>query len=220
MPRTPSLPGLGAILVQEPVAPPSSPQPLSHLAAAPCRGPEVPVPRARHGHAAALGSQDPRACVRTLAANTSRAAALLPGPRLALAQPRHASALASPCASTPATRPRRRGQVVGAFPRAPSGCSHSHTHTAAPRRPHAHAHTHLHTGSEPRHTGSREGRHVGPPYQRRRRSGVAGPRGEDGEATSPAHGGEEAGPRRIRAEPASRPASPPARAGLLSRRPS
>jgi hypothetical protein len=41
-------------------------------AAASCRGPGMPVPRARHGHATALGSQAPRACVRTRAARPSR----------------------------------------------------------------------------------------------------------------------------------------------------
>jgi hypothetical protein len=113
--------------MQEPVAPPLHP-----IAVASCRNPGMSVPHGRHGHAAALGSQDTRACVRTR--TMSRAE---PPPRCTTARPSHAPATALPCAASPrrgrdvpfATRPSPR-----TFPRTPSG--RSHTHTLA----------HMHTG--------------------------------------------------------------------------
>jgi hypothetical protein len=164
-------------------------------AAASCRGPGMPVPRARHGHAAALGSQAPRACVRTHTARPSHV------------QPSHAHATATPCAITPAMRPRRRVRVAAKplrhIPEHLSGAlSHAHTHTRTRV---------CHTGPEPRHTGSRGGRQVGPPCQRRRRQKPPGrevekakrspARGEEGEREGPAQEGEGAGPREDPAEP-------------------
>jgi hypothetical protein len=63
---------LRAALVQEPVVPLVEPATVVALRS---REPGMPVPRAWHGHAAALGSQDPRACMRTRAARPSRAPA-------------------------------------------------------------------------------------------------------------------------------------------------
>jgi hypothetical protein len=112
-----------------------------------CHGPGMPVPRARHGHAAALGSQAPRACVRT---HTARPRPRPPTPRPASPRPRRAQSL-----------PRRGRDVAfasrpcrwGLSPSTPPG---AHTRT----RPRAHTHTRTlvrHTGSEPRRTRSRRG---------------------------------------------------------------
>jgi hypothetical protein len=87
--------------------PPSEPQPPSPFAAASCRGPGMPVPRARHGHAAALEGQDPCACTPTPWGRTLPSLAALPSgrPRPSLAMPRHDPATALLCAVT--TRHRR-----------------------------------------------------------------------------------------------------------------
>jgi hypothetical protein len=102
-------------------------------AAASCREPGMPVPRAQHGHAAALGCQDPRACVRALAAKPDRARLLARH-----AQPRHGLAVRVHPRDAAATSRSRRGHVIEAFSQAPSGCSHSrtraHTHTRLPHR--------------------------------------------------------------------------------------
>jgi hypothetical protein len=95
------------------------------------------VPRARHGRAAVLGSQAPRACVHA----PDRTQAEL------LAQPRHTHATATPCAATPrrdrdvafASRPGHRGISPSTFR------ALSHTH------PHARTHTFCRTGSGPPH---------------------------------------------------------------------
>jgi hypothetical protein len=198
--------------VQEPDAPPLSPLPPSPyrrrvVARAPDAG-ALRTARPRRGP----GTPRP-ARVRARPCRETRPCPPPCWPRPASPRLRRAR----PPRDVAATSRSRRGQVFGAFPRAPFGRPHphvrhgTHTHTCTPI---------CHTGSEPRHNGSRGGRHVGPPCQRRRRPGVAGPRGGEGEATSPAHGGKEAGPRRIRAEPAYTPSQPTARAGLLSRRPS
>jgi hypothetical protein len=90
--------------------------------AASCRGPGMPAPRARHGHAAALGNQDSRACVHRTQ------------PCLSLA-----CTTTSPCTSTPATRPRRRVRVAAMplrhFPERPSGV-HTRTRASALTRTH------------------------------------------------------------------------------------
>jgi hypothetical protein len=156
----------------------------------------MPVLRARHGHAEALEDQNPRACARTHNTNPSRAAARCLGPSLAMPAPR-------PRRARP---PPRRGRDV-AFASRPSRWGFSSSTLRVLTLAHAlGAHTYTHTptcrtGSEPRRTRSRGGRHVGPPCQRRRRPEAAGLRGGEGEATSPAHGGKEAGLRRIQAEP-------------------
>jgi hypothetical protein len=192
-----------------------TPLPPSPTATASCRGPRIPVPRAQHGHAAALERQDPRAC-----APSPRDPAV-PAPLLAAPQPSHARATASPCASTPAMRPRRRVRVAAKslrlFPRAPFGRSHSHT----PSAPHVHTHTLIHrTGFGPatpdpveadkwdRPVSTEEKDEDRRAARRRSRSGEPSPRRR------------EAGLRRIQAEPFTAPSQPAARAGLLSRRPS
>jgi hypothetical protein len=75
----------------------------------------MPVPRARHGHAAALGGRNPRVCVRTH--TTSRAVPCLTAPSLATPPPRramhaparthHAAALACAPSHVPRARPPR-----------------------------------------------------------------------------------------------------------------
>jgi hypothetical protein len=90
------------LFVQGPIALQRTPQPLLPSAIASCRGPGMPVPRARHGHAAALGGQDPRACGPAPRCQAE------PQPRQAVPRPRHDLAVRG----NHTTRPRRRVHVV------------------------------------------------------------------------------------------------------------
>jgi hypothetical protein len=115
---------------------PTSPQPPLPSPAMSCRGPGMPVPRARHGNATALISQDPRACVHTHAERLSRVPA----------SPCHATTPPWPCHArrprdTAATSRSRRGQAPLTFPRAPTGCTPhtlalTHTHGHPKPKPH------------------------------------------------------------------------------------
>jgi hypothetical protein len=96
----------------------------------------------------------------------TRARACTPWARdLAAPQPSLACATALPCASAPATRPRRRVRVAAMplrhFPERPSGV-HTRTRASAPTRTHAHLLSHQ---IQPRRTGSRRDRHLGPSCQ-------------------------------------------------------
>jgi hypothetical protein len=97
------------------------------FAATSCRGPRMLVPCARHGHAAALRSQDLRACVRTHTARPSRA------PHCA----------APPLHHDPVVRghPQRGGQALSGIP--------SSTLGALATRTLALTHTRDHPGPEP-----------------------------------------------------------------------
>jgi hypothetical protein len=184
-------------------------------AAASCCGHGMPVPRARRGHAAALGSQDPRSCVRNRAAS-----------------PGHAPSLAMH--GNPATWPRRRVRVAAKplrlFPEHPPGTPHTHTHGA-------HTHTHLPHRIRylPHQILPRLTRGAGL-LARRKGAEAASQRGGGGEGgggCQPNFGHEGMGPTLAQAclhswtaACPSRPAepqaelTPPARPGLLSRRPS
>jgi hypothetical protein len=126
--------------------PPNEPQTPSPLAAASCRGPGMPVPRARHGHAVALEDQNPRACARTRTANPSRAAARCLGPSLALPRARAATAVATPrprhglaVRGDHVPPPRHRVRIaagpLGIFLEHPSGVR-TRTRATAPARTH------------------------------------------------------------------------------------
>jgi hypothetical protein len=121
--------------------PPSEPQPPSPYAAASCRGPGMPVPRARHGHAARVHT----CALRPSPAQPCRAAI-----RPATPQPRHAPATASPCAATP-----RRGRNI-TFASRPTLWGFSPSSLRAPVRTHPRLpHTHTHTVAYRTGSGSR-----------------------------------------------------------------
>jgi hypothetical protein len=206
------------LLCRSPDAPPSPRYRRRPTAAASCRGPGVPVPRARHGHAAALGCQAPRACVRTRA--------VLPPFCLALAVPWSSLVVHA----HPATRPRRRVRVaamsLGHSPEHPPGAR-----TARALGRHTHAHTHLHrcTRSGPPHriprtltpgpvlSEKRRERRRQPARRRRRRASPARGEGEGERRPSPrrkgsrpAEGSEPSQPHAQSAHLPSRPAEPQA----------
>jgi hypothetical protein len=186
------------LFLQGPVAPLLPPLPPSPLAAASCRGPGSPVLRARHGHAAALGCQASRACVRT------------PSPSHAVLQPCLGPSFA--------THARRRVRVatrpLRPSPEHLSGATHTHSHTLA------------FAAQDPgRHTGSRCRWRLGPTCQRGKGSDAAGPRGGGDEAPAqpegkrgrregPARGRKEAGHGASRAKTSRRPSCTASRAKL------
>jgi hypothetical protein len=115
-----------------------------------------------------------------------------------------------------ATSRSRRGHAVEAFPRAPIGRhTHAHTHSHLLHQIRAATPDPTETDVWARAVSKRGGKSRRNQPARRRR-----PSREEKKKEGPAHGGEEAGPRRNQAEPFFTLSQPAARAGLLSRRPS
>jgi hypothetical protein len=106
------------------------------------------------------------------------------------ALPRHACATASPCAFTPATRPRPRVRVAAKslrlFPEHPSG---AHTRTRPRRQTYTHTLIYR-TGSRPATSDPAEADKWDHPVSTDEKDEDAGPRGGEAEAKSPAPGGE------------------------------
>jgi hypothetical protein len=181
------------LLCRSPSRRSSIPQPPSPSAAASCRGPGCRCPLSRHYHAAALGSQDPRACVRTV--------------------PRHDPAMALPCTVT-----TRRGRDV-AFTLRPSPLGHSLEHARGACHTHTLALTHT-TTQGPSRTGS--GSHTrsgGRPTSGLCLSGETWGAAPWARVVKEREGEESDRPRAGLSRPA-RLACPRTRAGLRSRRPS
>jgi hypothetical protein len=110
-------------------------------------------------------------------AHPSRAAALLPGPRRALVQPRRAR----PPHDATVTSRSRRGRVTGAFPRAPSGSSHRTRPRAPHSRTHAPAPLHRIRATTPDPADADAWTR---PVSEKKENDAAGPRGGEGEGAA------------------------------------